>query len=57
MTDADREQLDRGAAFDLPDDSAQVSLEVAGVVLGQRRLVERGPVRHDHQDPPRLWPT
>jgi hypothetical protein len=57
VADADREQLDRGAAFDLPDDSAQVSLEVAGVVLGQRRLVERGPVRHDHQDPPRLWPT
>ena len=56
MPDADGDQLDRRACFDVLDDLAQMTLKIIAGVDRQRRIVNRGAVGNHHQDPPLLRP-
>src|SRR5207244_5009427 len=50
VTDADRDQFDRGAGLDLLDDVAQMPFQVIAGIDRQRRIVDRRTVRNHHQD-------
>src|SRR5215831_4888087 len=50
VANADGDELDGGARLDLLDDLAQMALQIAARVHGQRRVVDRCTIRNHHQD-------
>src|SRR6187399_326686 len=57
VSDADRDQFDRRAGFDLLDDVTQMPLEIIAGIDRQRGIIDRRAVRNHHQDLALLGPA